>query len=109
MHFQVMDTTCFLVVSVTTYLAIKNVTKNETIFLLLLSCFMQLQVSISTAHKSRSLQISERFCLTSSLIPYCDCNSTASVDIYFSPIICLQFKQYLFILLQKCKKVESLN
>ena len=58
---------------------------------------------------SKSLQISERFCLTSSLIPDCDCNSTSSVDIYFSPIICLQFKQYLFILLQKCKKVESLN
>ena len=65
--------------------------------------------SFSTAHKSRSLQISERFCLTSSLIPDYDCNSTSSVDIYFSPIICLQFKQYLFILLQKCKKVESLN
>ena len=63
----------------------------------------------STTHKSRSLQISERFCLTSSLIPDCDCNSTSSVDIYFSPIICLQFKQYLFILLQKCKKVEILN
>ena len=63
----------------------------------------------STAHKSRSLQISERVCLTSSLISDNDCNSTSSVDIYFSPIICLQFKQYLFILLQKCKKVESLN
>ena len=63
----------------------------------------------STARKSRRLQISERFCLTSSLIPDCDCNSTSSVDIYFNPIICLQFKQYLFILLQKCEKVENLN
>ena len=50
-----------------------------------------------------------KVCLTSSPISDYDCNSTSSVDIYFSPIICLQFKQYLFILLQKCKKVESLN
>ena len=39
----------------------------------------------STAHKSRSLQISERFCLTSSLISDYDSNSASSVDIHLAP------------------------
>ena len=59
---------------------------------------------ISIAHKSKRLLIQERFCLTSSLIPDCDCNSTLSAGIYFRPIIFLQFEQFLFTLLQKCKK-----
>ena len=40
----------------------------------------------STAHKSRRHQISERFCLTSSLISDCDCNSTSSVVIYLATL-----------------------
>ena len=35
------------------------------------------------------------------------CNSTSTVEIYFSLIICLWFKQFMFILLQKCKKFEN--
>ena len=58
---------------------------------------MVIQSVVSTAHESRSLQISERFCLTSSLIPDSDCNSTSSVD--FSPIICLRFIKTLLIVL----------
>ena len=60
----------------------------------------------STAHKSRSLQISERFCLTSSLIPDCDCNSTSSVDIYFSSIIACSLNS---ICLFYCKNARRLK
>ena len=60
----------------------------------------------SAAHKSRSIQISERFCLTSSLIPDCDCNSTSSVDIYFSSIIACSLNS---ICLFYCKNARRLK
>ena len=41
------------------------------------------------------------------LVPDSDCNIALSAGIYFSSIICLQFKQPLFVLLQKCKKFEN--
>ena len=45
-------------------------------------------------------------CLTSSLIPNSDCNSTSSAGIYFSLIICVQFRQYC---LSYCKDARTLK
>ena len=59
----------------------------------------------SIAHESRRLQISERFHLSLKFSPDCDCNSTLSADIYFSPILCIPFEQVLFIFTAKMQEV----
>ena len=48
----------------------------------------------TSSQRQEATHIAEKFCLTSPLIPDSDCNSTLSAGIYFSPIICLQFRQY---------------
>ena len=47
-----------------------------------------------------------KICLSSSLIPDSDCNSTSSAGIYFSLIICLQLRQYC---LFYCKDARTLK
>ena len=68
-----------------------------------------IQCFFSIAHKSKRLQIYERFCLTSSLIPDCDCNSTSSAGIYFRPIICLQFEQFCLVYCKNARSLKTLS
>ena len=60
----------------------------------------------SSSQEQETTRMAEKFCLTSSFIPDSDCNSTSSACIYFSPIICLQFRQYCLLY---CKDARTLK
>ena len=61
----------------------------------------------SSSQEQEATHIAEKFCLTSSLIPDSDCNSTSNAGIYFSHITCLQFMQYCLYYCKDARTMES--